>query len=815
MKGNGSLFYNRAAKRIFGYSAVEVIGQPLDILLPNGLIEAHREHIRRFVQAPEAIWPGGETREVLARRKDGSLCPIEVSVARIAVGNQVILCAILRDITERKRVEARDARRFQILTALYASAQRLAESLDLKEVSQEITRVCVELFGVRLAWLGRAEEDGRVEILAQFPVDHPYPRQITVRWDETPLGQGPTGRAIRSGVPQFVADIAEDTHYSIWCEQALSHGFASSAAFPLVSRGHIFGALNLYGDMPRFFNGELKEAFRALANLAAAAVENSRLYDEARRRLREMEIVSAFAIALRSVQTTSEVLSILLREARHIVAADGAEIILLDSTGEKFTVVQADGILSSEVGVTFGHEEGISGEVLRTREPYKTDDYASDPHHLARVSNSIEMGPTVHVPLHTEREPLGVLVVARKRGGDPHPFGWDEVHLLSVMGEIAASTLRRVKLYEDAQRRLRQVQALRSIDMAILASLDLRLTLRALLDEVIRHLEVDAASVLLLNPYTQELEYRAGRGFRTSAIENSRLRLGEGVAGRAAVERRVLTVVNLAWEGNFVRKKLLQEEGFAAYSVAPLISRGQLLGVLEIFRRAPLERDREWIEFLEALASQAAIAVDNARLFNELEQSNIHLRLAYDATIEGWSRAMDLRDKETEGHTQRVTELTVRLARAAGMREEEIVHVRRGALLHDIGKLGVPDRILNKAGELTEEEWAIMRQHPQFAYDMLASIEYLRPALAIPWCHHERWDGSGYPRGLKGKEIPLAARLFAVVDVWDALRSERSYRKAWSKEETLAYIKANSGTHFDPWAVELFLKVIEEIQKGI
>lgn len=192
----------------------------------------------------------------------------------------------------------------------------------------------------------------------------------------------------------------------------------------------------------------------------------------------------------------------------------------------------------------------------------------------------------------------------------------------------------------------------------------------------------------------------------------------------------------------------------------------------------------------------------------DLEQAHLQLLAAYDATIEGWSRAMDLRDKETEGHTRRVTALFEKLARMAGISDEEIIHVRRGALLHDIGKLGIPDSILLKSDKLTEEEWTIMRQHPQFAYDMIFPIEYLRSSLDIPYCHHEKWDGTGYPRGLKGKEIPLAARVFAIIDVWDAITSDRPYRPAWNKDKAFKYINEESGKHFDPHIVEFFNKLI-------
>jgi len=233
--------------------------------------------------------------------------------------------------------------------------------------------------------------------------------------------------------------------------------------------------------------------------------------------------------------------------------------------------------------------------------------------------------------------------------------------------------------------------------------------------------------------------------------------------------------------------------------------------VLEIFHRAPFGPDPEWLDFLETLAGQTAIAIDNAELFEGLQRSNTELALAYDATIEGWARALELRDRETEGHTRRVTELALRLARAMGVGNAELAHLRRGALLHDIGKMGIPDGILLKPGPLTDAEWALMRQHPQYAYDMLSPIAFLRPALDIPHSHHERWDGTGYPCGLQGEQIPFAARVFAVADVWDALRSDRPYRPAWPEEKTREHIQSLAGTHFDPKVVEIFMEL--ELQK--
>ncbi len=361
---------------------------------------------------------------------------------------------------------------------------------------------------------------------------------------------------------------------------------------------------------------------------------------------------------------------------------------------------------------------------------------------------------------------------------------------------------------EKIRRQIERLTALNEIDRAITSSFGLDISLGTILKHVTGQLGVDAATVLLLNSATNTLTYAAGRGFRTKAFERGKpVRLGEGYAGRAALERRTIHVHDLAAQNdNPSLQKDLPAEGFVSYYGVPLIAKGQIKGVLEVFHRAPLEPDEEWLHFLHTLAGQAAIAIDNATLFDGLQHSNIELGLAYDATIEGWSHALDLRDEETEGHTKRVTDMTLRLADLFGLGDDQLVHVRRGALLHDIGKMGVPDHILLKPGQLTDEEWVIMRKHPQFAFDMLAPIRYLQPALDIPYCHHEKWDGTGYPRGLKGEQIPLVARIFAIVDVWDALASDRPYRAAWTQEKILEHIQSLSGTHFDPQIVKIVLE---------
>ena len=432
----------------------------------------------------------------------------------------------------------------------------------------------------------------------------------------------------------------------------------------------------------------------------------------------------------------------------------------------------------------------------------------------------------VYVPLIAKGELLGFMALGPKLS--EQMYSSEDKQILLTLSHQIAVAVQNAQLYSTAQQeliqrrkteqrlqlQLKRLSALQNINIAITTNIDLQIPLYLLLEQVTDQLEVDAADVLLMDEEHQQLIFVAGRGFKTEALKYTKLNVGEGLAGRAAEIKDVVYINNLGDEQTSLKQSpLLEGEGFVAYYGAPLISKGKVQGVLELFHRTPLNLDEDWISFLNTLTSETAIAVDNALLFRDLEKSNLDLAVAYETTLEGWARTLELRDRETEGHSQRVMDLTLRLARKLGISDEELIHIQRGAVLHDIGKMGVPDNILLKEGPLTDDEWEIMHKHPVYAYEMLSAIPFLRQATDIPYCHHERWNGKGYPRGLKGEEIPLSARIFAIVDVWDALRSDRPYRKAWSEEKTLAHIQEQSGIHFDPMIVEAFLEIQKSDQR--
>lgn len=380
-------------------------------------------------------------------------------------------------------------------------------------------------------------------------------------------------------------------------------------------------------------------------------------------------------------------------------------------------------------------------------------------------------------------------------------------------GEVAV----RRKIERKIAEQLERQRALSTVERSIASSLNLSVTLNVFIDQVMGQLRSDAASVMLYDPASQELCFAAERGFRSNRITKVTVRAGKSLAGTIIAQQSRIHIADLANASRlypspdgytFKDSFMVRDEGFRAYTGIPLTVKGEVKGILEVFHRQVFEPEPDWLEFLEALSQQASIAIDNATLYQELQRSHAEISLAYDKTIEGWSRALDIRDNETHGHSQRVAELTVRIAQRLGINDGALVHIRRGALLHDIGKLGVPDSILHKPGRLSAEEMAVMKRHPEIAFDILAPIPFLKDALDIPYLHHEKWDGSGYPRGIGGREIPVAARIFAVIDVWDALRTNRPYRSAWDEQRVREYLDTERDRHFDPEIVNIFLEVI-------
>lgn len=524
--------------------------------------------------------------------------------------------------------------------------------------------------------------------------------------------------------------------------------------------------------------GQLAVAFKKMSeDLKLIAVSRDELTEEVNKRIHAEETILHNEERFRSVVETANDAIIYIDNRGEIISWNQAAEKIFGYSDEEMVGRQVNAIIPERDRET--HKEGIARiiEAGETRIIGKT----------IELSGLRKDGTELPIELSLSKWEIGI-----------------GIYFTAIIRDISE----RRHSEEVIQRQVNHLSALRSIDKAIISSLDLDVTLDVFLTHVMTELHIDAAAILILNKNTQTLTQVIRKGFRTGALKFTKLRLGQSNAGRAAIEREIINIPNLDENiADFERSEQFGDEGFVSYLAVPLIARGETMGVMEVFQRSRMDIKPEWLEFLQAIAYQGAIALDNSFLFRNLQRSNTNLSVAYDRTIEGWSNALDMRDKETKGHSQRVADLTVRIAEEFNIKDEELTHIRRGALLHDIGKMSVSDSILLKPGKLSEEEREIMKRHPEHARDLLYPIEHLRPAIDIPLYHHEKWDGTGYPRGLKGEDIPLAARIFSVLDVWDALMSDRPYRPAWPEEKVTDYIKSEAGSSFDARVVEVFLKM--------
>ncbi|GGJ18765.1 GAF and HD-GYP domain-containing protein [Deinococcus roseus] len=394
----------------------------------------------------------------------------------------------------------------------------------------------------------------------------------------------------------------------------------------------------------------------------------------------------------------------------------------------------------------------------------------------------------------------------RKKSWELQGEHWD------VLPELATHLQKALERQHVFQRYLNALHYFQELQVSITDHLEWQDTLKLVLYYTREALQADAAIFFMWDEATQTLELIDTIGHLTPTDYGYRIGRNEGLAGVVLSRMKTQVIPNINPE-DFPpdSREFLLREGFKSYVGTPLIVKGELLGILEVFQRDTLKPNAWWLSFFELLASHLAISVYQQALMRELRHTNQQLIRTYDATLEGWVRALDLRDRETEGHSKRVMESSLRLAKHMGLSGQALEHIRRGALLHDIGKLGIPDEILHKPGKLTTHEYEVIKQHPVWARNMLRDIEYLQRDLDIPYHHHEKWDGTGYPLGLKGEQIPLSARIFSVVDVWDAMTSDRPYRKGLPEAEVLSYIQEQSGTHFDPQVVQAFAELMGEV----
>ncbi|MGQ9474949.1 MAG: GAF domain-containing protein [Actinomycetota bacterium] len=520
---------------------------------------------------------------------------------------------------------------------------------------------------------------------------------------------------------------------------------------------------------------------------------------EKAQRMVELTALSGFATLFDSTLSEERVYENLCEAVSRSVNPDVALVFRLDQDGERLSVVASQGVSSSEAAIVLPRDYGLVGKVFKSREPMMVRDTDLE-WGYRQFLDTHRIRSALYAPMKWRDEVYGVVFAGNHRKDS---FTHNDLNLVSALSVQAAVAVHNSRLYADLQNRIGELHAIFEIDKAITSAIDLQTVLQQIVQMSMALLNAKTSSIMLLDEETQELVIAAAHGLSDEYLNKGPIRVGESVAGKVIQEGRPIAVKDIREDPLHAYPEHARREGLCSLLSVPLSLKDRVIGALNLYTEEPHSFTSHEINLFTSLASQAAIAIENARLFESLEEIYIQV-------ITALANAIDARDAYTHGHSNRVMEYSVALAEGMGLSPDEVDVIRHASILHDVGKIGIREKILKKPGLLTEEERREMEYHPFIGTRILQSVRLLEPVMPLVYHHHERYDGSGYPDGLKGEEIPLGSRIIAVADAFESMTSDRPYRKALPLEEALAELRRGAGTQFDPRVVEIFLRLVEE-----
>jgi len=613
-------------------------------------------------------------------------------------------------------------------------------------------------------------------------------------------------RALETGEPILAPNIDRDAPE---LRQVLVRkDIRAFFAYPMVREGRVLGFITLSGLTPRTPSAEEITTYRLLADRAAAAMENARLYTQMQQHLTELSALFQVSNTLREAKTLDEMLPIILRSTVQAMQCDQGVLSLIDRERSEVVVRVATPGQASLLGMRTKIGEGVSGRVVQTGVPMLPPDFANlqPPEPVRRVIG--EPRTVMCYPLKTGAEVVGTLYLSAPQ---PREFTEGDLKLLGTIADMAASAIHRARLFEELEHRVHELSTLFDVGKMVTASLRVEEVLEFIVGAAARAVHAEGCYLFLWDERAERLVLRATHGFPAEDVGYMKYRQGEGLCGWVFLEGKTVNAPNLSadprWKRDVEHEAPLPSGRANNALVVPLLVGQKILGVLGAVNKMGAPAFSESDEsLLTALGSEAAISIENARLYEDVRGLSI-------ATIRSLATAIDARDPYTRGHSDEVTRLAVQLARALGWSGADLEMLEFAALLHDVGKIAIPDAILRKAEPLTPDEWNISRLHPYHSAQIVKPVEPLQ--RIVPWIYHhqEKWDGSGYPDGLKGEAIPLAARIIAVVDAFNAMTTDRPYRRALSREQAIAELKRGAGTQFDPMVVQVFVRLEEEARR--
>lgn len=807
---------NFAYETLTGFTKAELIGKQAGDIWPEKGQAYHDLDIALIKKGGTDSFEANVT----SKTKQNRDIIINKAIFANSNGETAGLVGVLLDITERKRAE-------HLQSVLYMISEAAGSTDNLDSLYAFVHQIVEQLMSARNFYIALYDEETEI---VSFPyyfdqyTPKPNPRKLTTGLTEKVIHSKKTLFLEREYIQKLLAEVNKIPRYDLPYQWL---------GVPLKSQNDkIIGVITVqsYDQSEYIYTQEDQDLLEFISNQIAVAIERKQTQAQLRllnmeleakvkertlqlnaqlvgvqQREQELTAVVEIAQALRKIQTVEQVYPIVLKYLKTVIEADGCSLALFDEEQQEVFFVAAEGCFLPQNQARIPLDAGAAGWVMRNSRAYLNNNVQEAPGPaLLPLTGGVKA--LLIAPMIADDQVIGMVEVGTNQIWDD-----EDVRLLTAIAEITAYAIQREKLNVQKEKQLARLNSLREIDRMITGNVDLFNSMTFLLNQIVNHLKADAADILLVVEGSTFLEFGRGIGFKQTTERESLVSVKQGPAEWVMQNSEPILIRDIQndphWKPYFDQ---FPWEKFVSYYALPLKTKGQVLGILELFQRSPLVISDDWESFLYDLAQQTAIAIENAQLIDKLQRANRDMLFAYDKTIAGWAKALELRDQETGGHSLMVVEYTMKLAQMMGIRRaEELTHLRRGALLHDIGKMGIPDNILLKPDKLTTEEWVEMRKHPQYAYDLLYPIEFLRPALDIPLYHHERWDGSGYPKGLKQQEIPFAARIFAVVDVFHALISDRPYSKAWPVQEALKYISEQKGILFDPEVVNQFIRLIK------
>jgi putative nucleotidyltransferase with HDIG domain len=762
--------------------------------VPNVLLEP------RYIETPETIYSEMAVPLLVGDKLIGVIAVDSSDISAFSkddVASLNTLASMVTKVLENARLLANSNEKVKELSRLFALSEGLSvRSLNRTEYCLLLKEICDALDSNAASLMIFNSDNEELVMKASYGLPEELDNLVIGK------GKGYHGWVASQQKPLLIDDVQRDT--TIARNSFLDHFARSLLVVPLTSSDERFiGTLAIYHTE----DGEtLTESDQELLNTAGriftSHFENERLFLDSKRKLDYLSTLYKVGYSVSKTLNITKLFDTILQQVQEVMDVENCSLMAYDSINEVLTLDAAIGLPSDMVGqVEVKMGEGIAGWVAQNRKPVLLKDISKDvrfANHHGRMDYKTRS--VLSVPILHHHVLLGVLNVNNKRSGDA--FFEDDLNLLlGISGQISQA-IANASLHEKTDMQVAELSLIQELGKAINSSLDLDSVLNYFIDMTTRITESDRATLMLFDDVRQELYVEVYRGFENNSVKNLRLPIGEGVAGQAASTRRPIKIEHTGRSTDYKELPIVGKKSDLTLISAPLVNKDNLVGVINcerlISKKGPFTPEN--LDLLETLASQASIAIENARLYHNL--LNVYLE-----TIRSLAAAIDAKDSYTHGHSRRVTDLSVGLAMQMSLAKTEVDTIRHASLLHDVGKIGISEQILLKPGRLTDEEFETIKSHPHIGAGILNSIEFLKNVCEIIKHHHERYDGRGYPDGLAGSEIPLGSRIICVADSFDAITSQRPYRRPLTFQEAVDEVVRCSGSQFDPEIVDAFLKL--------